>query len=185
MGKPLTSHRWTRDEVLALPDDGQRHELVDGELLMSPTPRPAHQVAVMTLTGIIAPYVAAHHLGILCSVAADLDLRSGQVVQPDLFVASMDPSHPPATWEEWGIPILVVEVLSPATARFDRLTKRRLYQRSGVQTYWIVDLDARLVEAWTPDADSPVIEDALLTWQPHGATEPLVIELGHLFGTDE
>jgi Uma2 family endonuclease len=184
MGMPLTSHRWTRDEVLALPDDGQRHELVDGELLMSPTPRPAHQVAVMTLTGIMASYVAVHHLGILCSVAADLDLRSGQVVQPDLFVASVDPSHPPANWEEWGVPILVVEVLSPATARFDRLTKRRLYQRSGVQTYWIVDLDARLVEVWTPDADSPVIEDALLAWQPDAAVEPLVIELGRLFGAD-
>jgi hypothetical protein len=54
-----------------------------------------------------------------------------------------------------------------------------------VQTFWIVDLDARLVEVWTPDADSPVIEDALLAWQPDAAVEPLVIELGHLFGTDE
>ncbi len=183
MGMPLTSHHWTRAEVLALPDDGTRHELVDGELLASPTPRPPHQVAVMKLTGALAPYVAAHDLGILCSVPADLDLGSGQIVQPDLFVASVDPGHPPANWEDWGVPILVVEVLSPATARYDRLTKRRCYQRSGVCTYWIVDLDARLVEVWAPHAMSPVIEDTRLAWQPDATVEPLVIDLDRLFRT--
>ncbi len=80
------------------------------------------------------------------------------------------------------MPTLVVEVLSPATARHDRLTKRRRYQRSGVPTYWIADLDARLVEVWTPSAESPAIAAETLTWQPDVAIAPLVIDLAGYFG---
>lgn len=79
---------------------------------------------------------------------ADLDLRAGQLVQPDLFVVPPIPGRGPARWEECGIPILIAEVVSPSTARFDRITKRRRYQRSGVPVYWVVDLDARL--RWHP-----------------------------------
>ena len=181
MGMPNTAGRWTRDEVLALPDDGLRHELVDGELLVSPAPQLPHQIVVMRLTALLGPYVAAHHLGMLFTVPADLDLQSGQVVQPDLFVASVDPIAPPATWEEVGVPTLVVEVLSPSTARHDRITKRRRYQRSGVPVYWIVDLEARLVEVWTPEAESPWIVDDVLTWKPMDEGEPLAITLQEVF----
>ena len=188
MGMPDTAGRgtrdtrqWTRAEVLALPEDGLRHELVDGELLVSPTPRPAHQVIVLRLAALLAPYVTEHHLGMLFPVPADLDLQSGQVVQPDIFVATVDPAAPPASWEEFGVPILMVEVISPSTARYDRIIKRRRYQRSGVPVYWIADLEARLVEVWTPDAIAPTIVDEVLEWQPDTTAEPLVIALGRLF----
>jgi Uma2 family endonuclease len=128
MGMPDLAKRWTRDEVLALPDDGNRYELVDGELLVSPSPRPIHQLAVSA-----------------------------------------------------GIPLLVVEVLSPSTARFDRVTKRRRFQRSRVPTYWIVDIDARLVEVWTPDDRSPVIAEETLHWQPDPGVPPLAIDLPGCF----
>ena len=62
------------------------------------------------------------------------------------------------------------------------MTKRRLYQRVGSATYWIVDLDARLVEVWTPDAERPAVVDRELTWQPGGAPEPLVVKLEEFFG---
>ena len=175
------TRQWTRAEVLALPGDGKRHELVDGELLVSPASRVFHQAAVMRLTMLLAPYVAEHHLGLLISVPADLDLRSGQLVQPDVFVVRADPVSPPATWEEVDVPMLVVEVLSPATAHHDRIIKRRRYQRSGVPVYWIVDLEARLVEVWTPGAVAPTIADEVLEWQPDTTAEPLVIALGRLF----
>ena len=190
MGMPDTAghetrdtRRWTRDAVLALPDDGKRYELVDGELLVSPGPRGPHQRAVLQLVMLLQPYVREHRLGAICIAPADLDFRAGHLLQPDLFVGAMVDGHEPVEWDEFGVPILVVEVLSPSTARYDRVTKRRLYQRSGVAAYWIVDLDARLVEVWTPESLSPAIVDDTLTWQPDLGTPPLVIELGSFFAS--
>lgn len=172
---------WTRDEVLALPDDGFRYELVDGELLVSPSPRPLHQSALMSLLLRIDPYVRRQRLGeTLCS-PADLDLRNGQLVQPDLFVASPVNGRRVREWHEVGVPLLVVEVLSPSTARYDRLVKRSRYQRSGVPVYWIVDAEGRTVEQWTPgDQVATVVTDRLV-WSPPGAAASLVIELADYF----
>src|SRR5262249_17787358 len=150
MVMPNLARIWTRDEVLALPDDGNRYELIDGELLVSPSPSGPHQHAVLSLYELVAPYVRTHRLGRVSISPADLDLHSGQVFQPDLFVGSMVEGQEPLHWPEFGVPILIAEIGSPSTARFDRVTKRRRYQRSGVDTYWIVDLDARLVEVWHP-----------------------------------
>lgn len=182
MGMSALSRIWTREEVLALPDDGRRYELVDGELLVSPTPRPLHQLGVMALFELLAPYARRLRLGPVIPLPADLDLRSGQLLQPDLFVVDPHDTTHPLDWSEIGIPLLVVEVLSASTARFDRLTKRYRYQRSGVPTYWIVDLDARLVEVWTPEADRPIIAAEQLGWQPIPEIEPLEIDLVAYFG---
>ena len=181
MGMPDLARRWTREEVLALPDDGNRYELVDGELLVSPSPRPLHQYGVAAFFRRLDPYLREHRFGDLLSAPADLDLRSGQLVQPDLFVVRTD-GRRLREWTEAGIPLLTVEVLSPSTARFDRIVKRRRYQRSGVGTCWIVDLDARLVEVWTRTDASPLIVDQTLVWQPDGAVPPLTIHLPACFG---
>ncbi len=183
MGMPAVARHWTREEVLALPDDGNRYELVDGELLVSPSPRALHQYGVVELLLQIAPYVRVHRIGDLCIAPADLDFRTGQLLQPDLFVGRMVEGRPPREWDEYGIPLLVAEVLSPSTARQDRVTKRRLYQRSGVPTYWIVDLDARLVEVWSPGADRPGMTDQVLAWQPETEVLPLRIDLPAYFRT--
>ncbi|MGE0553882.1 MAG: Uma2 family endonuclease [Gemmatimonadales bacterium] len=172
---------WTRDEVLALPDDGARYELFDGELLVSPSPRLLHQRAVILLHQRIDPYVRTHRLGWTGLAPADLDLHAGQLAQPDLFVAGLVDGRDPLDWSECGVPLLVAEVLSPSTARYDRLTKRRAFQRAGVPNYWIVDIDARLVEVWTPDADRPGIRDAGLEWRPEASLPPLEIELSRYF----
>lgn len=174
MGMPSVSPRhWTRAEVLALPDDGNRHELVDGELLVSPAPRFRHQHAAQNLFLVIHEYVSRHRLGTAFGLPGDLTLDAGQVVQPDVFVLAEDPDPRTTEWDDVGVPILVVEVLSPSTARYDRLVKRGAYQRAGVGTYWIVDLDAELVEVWTPTAESPVIVTDELVWQPEAAVPPL------------
>lgn len=172
---------WTREEVLALPEDGNRYELIDGELLVSPTPRGRHQLAVMELSELVRPYVRGHRLGAAMALPGDLDLRSGQVVQPDLFVGALIEGREPVEWEEFGVPILVVEVLSPSTAKDDRVRKRHLYQRVGVPVYWIVDLDARVVEEWTPDAARPHVIDDKLVWQPDPAVPALEIGLAEYF----
>ena len=183
MGMPaLNERRWTRAEVLALPDDGKRYELVYGELLVSPVPRLPHQVVVRTLNRLVDEYVPRHRLGETFCVTGDLTLGSEQVVQPDLFVLPPGPELRTTTWEQVGIPLLTVEVLSPSTARQDRIVKRGAYQRAGVATYWIVDTDSRLVEVWTPDADRPVIVTDELVWQPDPAVAPLRIALDTLLG---
>ncbi|MFN0181748.1 MAG: Uma2 family endonuclease [Gemmatimonadales bacterium] len=181
MAMPELARRWTREEVLALPDDGNRYELVDGELLVSPRPRALHQLAVSAMYDRLKPYVQAYRLGTVLFSPADLDLRSGQLLQPDLFVLATTTGRPLREWTDAGIPPLVVEVLSPSTARFDRVTKRRRYQRSGIPTYWIVDVDARLVEAWSPADSSPRIVDEILAWQPNPLVTPLSIDLPATF----
>jgi Uma2 family endonuclease len=181
MGMPNTARRWTRDAVLALPDDGQRYELLDGELLVSPSPRGAHQRALLELALLLGPWVRAQRVGALALSPADLDFGGGQLLQPDLFVGAMRNGQEPVEWEDFGVPILVIEVLSSATARYDRVVKRRWYQRAGVPAYWVVDLDARIVEVWTPDAETPIIAVDELAWRPEPALEPLVIRLHELF----
>jgi Uma2 family endonuclease len=182
MGMPDPPHRWTREEVLALPDDGIRYELIDGELLVSPSPRGLHQRAVMSLVRRVDPYVRAHGVGSTGSSPSDLDLGSGQSVQPDLYVVPLfDDGREPIDWPDYGIPLLIAEVLSSSTARQDRFTKRRLFQRSGVAEYWVVDLEARACEQWRPGDERPAILEDRVEWHPPGAAAPLIIELPEYF----
>ncbi|MBX3146467.1 MAG: Uma2 family endonuclease [Gemmatimonadales bacterium] len=181
MGMPDLVSLWTRDNVLGLPDDGNRYELVDGELVVTPSPSGRHQLAVWTLYDLIKAYVREHGIGRAGTAPADLDLRAGQLLQPDLFVGAAIEGRAPVEWNEWGVPLLVAEVLSPSTARHDRVTKRRLYQRSGVPAYWIVDFDARLVEVWTPADRKPAIVDDMLTWHADPSIPPLLIDLPAYF----
>ena len=171
--------RWTRAQVLALPADGMRHELIDGELIVTPAPRVRHQDGVTALTAILLPYVLEHHLGRFYAVPADLEVLPDQLTQPDLFVLPAGGRF--ERWEDAPTPMLVVEVASPSTARYDRGTKRRFYQRAGVPEYWIVDLDARIVERWRPGDARPEVLDHDLIWQARPEVPPLRIELDRFF----
>jgi Uma2 family endonuclease len=180
MGMAETARTWTREMVLALPDDGNRYELFDGELLVTPAPAGLHQVALMRLYNVIAPYVLEQHLGETLWSPADLSLGGDQLSQPDLFVVPFLPP-PPMAWSGFPDPILIVEVLSPSTARADRIVKRRRFQRVGIPEYWIVDLDARAVERWRPGDERPELLDERMTWNPEGAAAWLEIDLPGLF----
>ncbi len=171
---------YTAEMVRALPDDGNRYETVHGELLVTPSPRMWHQVVLQRLSYVLAGYVERHQIGqVLCS-PADISWGPDILVQPDLFVADLDEvrTH---SWENVKNLSLVVEILSPATTRHDRFTKRRLYQQVAIPTCWIIDADAHLVEVWTPSATLPVVERESLEWHPLGQTEPLVVRLEDLF----
>lgn len=179
MGMPDLVRRWTREEVLALPDDGNRYELFDGELLVTPAPSGLHQMALVRLLESLAPFVRLHGLGEPFWSPADLDLGGDQLSQPDLFVVPFLP--PDRDWRKFPNPILIVEVLSPTTARADRTVKRRRFQRAGIPEYWIVDLDARAIERWRPDDERPEILDERLTWQPDGVSSALELDLPAFF----
>jgi Uma2 family endonuclease len=111
---------------------------------------------------------------------ADFELDRHTLVQPDLFIVPLVNGRRPVSDEQVGHPLLFVEVLSPTTARADRVLKRQRYQRHGV-TYWIVDVDARLVECWTPEAERPEIVSGTLTWHAPDAAVPFTLELAGLF----
>jgi Uma2 family endonuclease len=171
--------RWTRAEVLALPDDGNRYELFDGELLVTPAPAHLHQRVISCLLTRLIPYVDAMGVGRVYTSPADLALGGDQLSQPDIFVVPSPPGGR-ASWNEVPNPVLVIEVLSPGTARHDRTVKRRRFQRAGIPEYWIIDPEARLVERWRPGDERPEILDERLEWQPSPG-EPLRIDLPALF----
>ncbi len=178
MGMPETAELWTAERIRALPDDGMRHEVVDGEHLVTPAARAPHQVALLELVRLLDPYVRQHGLGRVLFSPADLEFDPHTLMQPDIFVTM---SRRVRTWRD-ALPIrLAVEILSPSTARADRILKRRRLQRAAVPEYWIVDLDARLVERWRPGDKRPELLEDRLLWQPEGAAAPLLVDLEALF----
>ena len=181
MGMPQATHFWTVDEVRALPADGRRYEVVAGELLVTPAPGFSHQEAVAQLLRRLADHCERSGVGHAATSPADLTPEPGALVQPDVFVVGLVAGRRPRDWSDIEQILLAVEVLSPSTARADRTMKRRLYQRAGVPEYWIVDLEARLVERWRPlDARPEMLTDTL-SWRPDPAVSPLTIELADFF----
>ncbi len=156
---------YTADMVRTLPEDGNRYEVVYGELLVTPAPRLWHQELTMRLLRDVAGYLDREPVGHLLPSPADISWGPDVLVQPDLFVAPLDQ----------------VQVLSPTSTRADRFTKRRLYQERGIPAYWVVDGDQRVVEVWTPDARLPTVERERVVWHPAGAGTPFTLELQELF----
>lgn len=171
---------YSAEMVRSLPDDGKRYETVHGELLVTPAPRTWHQRIVLRLARVLADYVEQHAAGEVFVSPADISWGPDTLVQPDLFVASLDEARTDE-WSQMKTLLLVVEVLSPGTARHDRFAKRRLYQEVGVPLYWIVDPDQKPVEVWAPEAQFPSIERERVVWKPHPDAEAFGLDLGELF----
>ena len=181
MGMPAPHTDWTAEMVRALPDDGRRHEVVEGELFVSPAPRPVHQAVVLRLAVILDAYVRQHKLGWVFTSPADIEFSPATSVQPDVFVVPDAGTGRPSTWSEVTTLSLVAEVLSRSTARLDRTVKRPTYQRQRIPLYWIVDPDARLVEVWEPGDERPAIVTTTLSWQPRAEVPPLQVALQQFF----
>jgi Uma2 family endonuclease len=173
--------RWTAAQVRELPDDGRRYEVIDGALFVTPAPSWKHQDAAFQLGGILQAYVRARNIGHTIMAPADVEFGADRMVEPDVFVVPLVEGHKPTTWSEVERLLLAVEVLSPSTARADREVKRRLYQRERVPEYWIVDVDARIVERWRPDDERPEMLSSRLTWQPDAGHAALDIDLERYF----
>ena len=171
---------YTADMVRALPDDGNRYEVVYGELLVTPAPRLWHQELVKRLTLALDTYLAEQPVGVVLSSPADISWGPDVVVQPDVFVAEIAEARTLA-WDRVRTLLLVAEVLSPSTARADRFIKRLRYREANVPVYWVVNGDERAVEVWTPVDDFPAVERDRLVWQPAGASEAFDLSLEHLF----
>ena len=181
MSMPSSARRWTVDDLAALPDDGSRHEIIDGELVVTPAPSFRHQRIVGGLYRRIAAYLADHPFADVLLAPADVPFSHDTSLQPDLFVVPLVGGRKPRSWSDAGRLLLAVEVLSPSSMRTDRYRKRPRYQREQVPECWIVDGDARVVERWRPDDDLPEIEREEVRWQPDSSFPPLVIDLVAVF----
>jgi Uma2 family endonuclease len=175
MSMPAMRPVSTIEELWALPEDGQRHELLDGVHVVTPAPTYRHQSLLVALLTILHEVIRARHDLEVLSSPADIRLGSRTLVQPDLFVLRIDPAAPPQDWSEAGLPLLAIEILSPITAVRDRGAKRRIYQQGGVPEYWVVDPEARLIERWRPEDTRPEIVDEVLTWAVDGE---VLLEVG-------
>lgn len=135
----------TYDDLLALPDDGNRYELIHGEIVMSPAPKTKHQRIQMLLSRKLGDYVETHRLGELFGAPLDVKFSPYNVVQPDLVFVSR--ARADIVSEDFidGAPDLIIEILSPSNRMRDLVTKAALYADQGVAEYWIIDPDSETV----------------------------------------
>ena len=184
MAMPASRRHWTRTEVLdlieALPGSTPRYELVGGELLVTPAPSGLHQAAVFELASALREYLLRAGIGEVFVSPFDVELDPGTLVQPDEFVVPPDEAMRIRRESPARDLILAVEVISPGSARADRGEKREMYQRH-VPEYWVIDLDAELVERWKPREGRPDILRDLLEWVPDGAQESFTLGLPGYF----
>jgi Uma2 family endonuclease len=170
--------QWTLEELHSLPDDGNKYELVRGELFVTPAPAVSHETVAARLSDILVPYVKEHGVGLVYHPRAVLRFQ-GSEVEPDLMVRQPPDDDEP--WENAPIPTLIVEILSPSTRRRDRLQKRSLYMDAGVSEYWMVDSERREITV-VRQAHEDVVARETLSWSPAGAAVELTFELCRVFG---
>jgi Uma2 family endonuclease len=177
MHMPAIRH-WTIEQLQLLPEDGNKYELVRGELFVTPAPTFGHETVVSILHSLLEPYVRAHALGRIYRPRAVVRVRPHSEVEPDLMVRPVAP--PRTTWERAPIPILVVEVTSETTRRRDYVDKRQLYLDLKIPEYWIVDTESREVHVVRP-GEQDVVVTAELTWHPASAPLPFQLDVVSVF----
>jgi len=176
-----TPKEWTYEMLETLPDNGNRYEVIDGELFVTAAPAWSHQGVLWKLCVIFDAYLTQYPFWHGLFAPADVVFDARNVVEPDLFVVPLIDGKVPLTLQEAGSLLLAVEVLSQSSHRADRTKKRILYQRFGVPEYWIVDPMGRLVERWRPADERPEILTGSIEWQPSSVHPPLRIDLEDFF----
>ena len=129
----------TYDDYARIPDDGQRHEIIDGEHYVSPAPLTPHQGLSMELGSRLHLFVKRRRLGRVFAAPCDVVLSKHDIVQPDLLFISQERVGLLTVKNVQGVPDLIIEILSEGTRRLDETIKLDLYDRYGVPEYWIFD----------------------------------------------
>ena|SRR5712691_400906 len=177
MSFPLPT--FTVDMVRAFPDDGQRYELVEGFLLVTPAPASDHQIVISRLLTAVNNYLGPDGPAYVVS-PGEIEVAPSLHLEPDLLV--FPSSFSPGTrWTEINGWWLAVEVLSPSSKHYDRDYKLEAYLRLGVSEVWIVDLDRRCCEISGADARRSIAEYRKVNWHPSGMTQRLELDLETIF----
>jgi Uma2 family endonuclease len=170
--------RWTLDEVHTLPDDGNRYEVVHGDLFVTPPPSDDHETILARLTRLLEPYVAEQKLGLIYHPRAVFRFKDSEV-EPDLMVRQPAPRKN-TPWEFAPQPSLIVEVLSDSTRRRDRFQKREFYDEAEIPEYWMIDPERCDITVVQPNTEDQVVRDTLV-WRPHAAGASISISVAALF----
>jgi Uma2 family endonuclease len=141
----------TYQDYRHFPDDGRRHEIIDGEHYVSPSPSTNHQNASRHIQFALYEQIERSGRGHVFNAPMDLELAPVDVVQPDLIVVLDEQRHIVLPSRIRGVPDLLVEILSPSTSERDQTLKRKLYESHGVPEYWIVDVDEQVVHRFILD----------------------------------
>jgi Uma2 family endonuclease len=179
MGVAASSRPWTLEELHRLPDDGNKYELVRGELFVTPPPSVEHEYIGARLSRLLVPYVERHRLGYVMHPRAVVRLE-GSEVEPDIMVRAA-PALGESDWEAAPLPILIVEVLSPTTRRRDLTQKKSFYLDAGIAEYWVVDPESRTITVMRRDTSTVVRESETVTWTPLRDAEALTFRVEELF----
>jgi Uma2 family endonuclease len=183
MGMPATHANWTVEMLDALPDDGQRYEIIDGELFVTPAPSDVHQLVAGEFYFRLRSYLRPSNVarGIMSPADVRRGDRTRNRVQPDVFAVRLHDGKRPAYPYSLTDLILAIEVASPSNPIYDYQVKRELYLSNGIPEYWIVNADARVVSRWRSIEDPGEEFSRAITWHPAGMGEPLSIDLPALF----
>jgi len=139
----------TYDDFLLFPDDGKRHELIDGEHYVTPSPNTRHQAVSGNLYFLLRSWLEQHPVGRIFYAPFDIVFTRFDVVEPDLLYMSNERAASVLTEKHvTGAPEIIIETASPSTRKRDETIKRRLYERSGVSEYWVVDPELDVVRVY-------------------------------------
>jgi Uma2 family endonuclease len=175
-------YAWTYDEYARLPDDGNRYEVIDGEVLVTPAPSTDHQYILFRLVTALGGYVERERFGV---VLPDVDVlfATGQFLRPDLVVVPRSARAGVTSRGVEAAPALMVEISSPSSRSIDRVKKPRRYADFGVPEYWVADPEERCVWVWrfAAGATEPERVHGRLTWRPAGTTASFELATDDLF----
>jgi Uma2 family endonuclease len=156
--------RLTYDDFVLFPDDGKRHEIIDGVHYVTPSPNMRHQELVGRLHFAIELHLRAHPtMGRVFLSPFDVVFSNFDVVEPDLLFIAADQLAILTEKNVQGSPALVIEILSPSTRKRDEQIKRRLFERAGVREYWLVDPDRDQIKVFRRTSDGEFARVAELT----------------------
>jgi Uma2 family endonuclease len=183
MAMPASHDVWTVDMLDALPDDGQRYELIDGVLYVTPAPGLPHQLIAGHLYHLLKLYLGGSAVGRPVISPSDVRRRdrTRNHVEPDVFVVRLvDGKLPPYPFAMSDL-LLAVEVPSPSDPLYDYQTKRELYVANGVPEYWVLNGELRNLSRWRGAADPGEVLSAKVVWQPQGMPAPFAFDLPRFF----
>jgi Uma2 family endonuclease len=180
----VASTKWTYEDLLLVPEDGLRHEIIDGEHYVNASPVTRHQLILYRLVLAIGKYLEDHPLGQLFFAPLDIVLSPNDVVEPDLMFISNERRGIVTVNNIQGAPELLIEILSQSNKGYDEVTKHSLYERTGVGEYWSVDPSADAVRVFRRNAAGRYESAAELS-ESDTLTSPLFptleIRLGRIF----
>ena len=182
--KPALQH-WSYAEYARLPDDGNRYEIIAGEVYVSPSPRPKHQRALMRLMAALERFTEEHGIGEVYPGPIDVLLSGADYLVPDLAFVRAERAGVISDRGIESAPDLVVEAISPSTAMRDRGLKRERYAHFGVPLYWVVDVQLQHVEVYRLAHDpngAPEIVTGDLVWQPIPGGPSLTLSVPYIVG---